>query len=528
MRSRMFWAACLALAQVQLGCAQSEEPVAAGPLAAEAAAEKAVGRPNIIVVQTDDQTAASLSRARMPNLFAALESGGRLFRSHIATTPLCCPSRATLLTGQYAHNHGVHSNRPGYPHLRDKDNVLPVWLQRAGYRTAHVGKFLHGLQLVDGGRRPPGWDDWVDQSHPRSYFDYELEEHGRRVSYGQGARNYLTRVLNRKAAQIVRRHADSKRPLFLELDHYAPHHSSREDSDLCPAGATPDPADLKGVPTELLPDRPSLDEADLSDKPRFMEGLGRLGPAELKRTAATYRCDLASLRATDRGIGRILRELKRNHALGNTVLIFTSDNGYLYGEHRIAGGKGRPYEPSIRIPLAITGPSLFTGDESSPVGQMTANVDLAPTILDLARAQPCPRRGECRKLDGRSLVPLLRGDGSDWPQDRAVVIENLGSGNLDRIGSTGRSCRWRGLRTSRIAYFEHDLVPHPRSTPGRPRCVAGLELELYDLARDPSQFTSLISARSTGDEQLALARYWGARLEALRRCSGSLPEGSCE
>jgi arylsulfatase A-like enzyme len=477
-------------------------------------------QPHLIVVQTDDQTAASMSRERMPNLFAALDAGGVRFGAYIATTPLCCPSRASLLTGQYAHNHGIHSNRPGYPHLRQRANVLPVWLQRAGYRTAHVGKFLHGLRLVRNGAEPPGWDDWIVQPHPPAYFDYELEENGSRVRYGTNRRDYLTRVLNRKATRIVRDHATGPQPLFLELDHYAPHHSSRERGKTCATAAEPDPDDRERVGLELLPEQPSLNERDLSDKPEFMSHLEPIGDRRLQETAETQRCDLASLRAADRGIGSLVRALDEAGELDRTVLVFTSDNGYLYGEHRISGGKGRPYEPSIRVPLVIAGPAEIVGDDARTIDHVTANIDLAPTLLELAGAEPCRAPGQCRTLDGRSLVPLLQDDDSSWPADRAVVVESLGSGNRNRVGSIGRSCSWAGLRGPGFVYLEHDRVPHPNSMPERPRCVDGSEVELYDLERDPDQLESKVTRPLDPDEEDLVAGY-AERLRALRDCSGS-------
>ena len=511
MRSLVALVAALIACAGWLGCGGSAD---------DASAPATTERPHLIVVQTDDQTAASISRERMPNLFAALESGGVRFGSHIATTPLCCPSRASLLTGQYSHNHGIHSNRPGYPHLRYRDNVLPVWLKRAGYRTAHVGKFLHGLGLVRNGAKPPGWNDWIVQPHPPAYFDYELEENGRRVRYGKKRRDYLTRVLNRKAVRIVRDHADDPRPLFLELDHYAPHHSSRERGYPCATAAEPDPDDRGRVGLELLPDQPALNERDLSDKPRFMENLEPIGERRLKETATTHRCDLASLRAADRGIGSLVRELDAAGELDRTVLVFTSDNGYLYGEHRIAGGKGRPYEPSIRVPLVIAGPPDVVGDEARTVDHVTANIDLTPTLLELAGAEPCRSQDDCRTIDGRSLVPLLEGDDADWPAERAVVVESLGSGNRNRVGSIGRSCAWTGLRGPGWVYLEHDRVPHPDSTPERPRCVDGSEVELYDLERDPDQLESQVRHPLDADERKLVAGY-AERLRALRDCSGS-------
>jgi N-acetylglucosamine-6-sulfatase len=147
---------------------------------ATAPGAEATGRPNIVVITTDDQPFSTHKRKYMPRLFGELVDKGISFSQAVQAVPLCCPARATLVTGQYPHNHGVTGNQPGYPNLIGKNNVLPVWLKRAGYRTAHVGKWMHGYEGVAGTTPAPGWDRWFTQLDVRRYWNYDLSVNGRR------------------------------------------------------------------------------------------------------------------------------------------------------------------------------------------------------------------------------------------------------------------------------------------------------------------------------------------------------------
>src|SRR5918995_5042326 len=172
-----------------------------------ASAAKPAQRPNVVLIQTDDQAASTLRRETMPNVLDRVAARGTSFTDAIVTTPLCCPSRASLLTGQYAHNHGVLRN--DYRQLREKGNTLPAWLRRSGYRTIHVGKFLNVYRKARGPetRPAPGWDVWQTVQEPNTYYDYELSVNGKEVRFGSSDGEYLTDVLSRKAARLVRRNA---------------------------------------------------------------------------------------------------------------------------------------------------------------------------------------------------------------------------------------------------------------------------------------------------------------------------------
>ena len=502
--------AMLALCATAPALAASEDgPAAAQPARDAKPAAKAPRRPNVVLIVTDDQAVPTLRPDTMPSLFQRVVAGGTRFTNAIVTTPLCCPSRASMLTGQYAHNH--HVLRNDYRQLRDKRNTLPKWLQRAGYRTIHVGKFLNLYRKAHGpeAEPAPGWDVWQTIQEPNTYYEYDLSINGREVHYGSADRDYLTDVLSRRAARLVRRSAPRKRPFYLQLDHWAPHDSRGRGSGPCGGGADPVPAPVdEGLyAAERLPKPPSFNEEDVSDKPSFIQ---HQDPVDVETVERNYRCGLASLRAVDRGVEKVYRALEKTGELDDTVVVFTSDNGYLYGEHRLRY-KVDPYEEALRVPLVISlPPRLRAGAPRVPESDApVANIDLAPTILELAGATPCRRGSECLVMDGRSLLTLLRGDPAAWPQDRALAVEYTGR-------NTGfSSCSYRGIRTLGHLYVEHTLVPN--FTTGA--CEPTVEVEHYDLAADPFQLENLYPA-DPGTRGAAEQGELANRLAGLRICSG--------
>jgi N-acetylglucosamine-6-sulfatase len=445
----------------------------------------------------------------MPNLLNLIEPRATSFSDAIVTTPLCCPSRASMLTGQYGHNNGVLRN--DYRQLSKKSNVLPAWLQEAGYRTLHVGKFLNLYRKARGPETEPapGWDVWQTLQEPNTYYDYVLSVNGRKARFGTEDRHYLTDVLSRKAVRLVRRSAPRKQPFFLQLDEWAPHDSRGRGTGVCGGGhdPVPGPVDEGLFAGEPLPRTPAFNEQDVSDKPGFIQ---HQQPVNADAVERNYRCGLASLRAVDRGIGKLHRALRRTGELDDTVIIFTSDNGYFYGEHRLRF-KQVPYEEALHVPLLISVSSRLLGGATPPpeVGLPVANIDLAPTILALARAKPCREGRNCRVMDGRSLVPLLRGEQGKWPQDRALVVEYRGQ----HRGFS--SCSYHGLRVPGETYVEHTLTPNYDTG----LCEPVLEVEHYDLGSDPFQLDNLYPAPGSSVEaerQQELA----SRLAALGDCAG--------
>lgn len=483
----------------------------AGPAPAQELAHPK--RPNLILIQIDDATARTVTARTMPHTFQHIGGrGGTSFSNYMVTAPVCCPSRASLITGEYPHNTGVLDNRPGYQALVSPHNILPAWLQHAGYRTAHVGKYLNGSFRGDPSPVPREWDHLSVALEPHRYYDYDIQSGHRVKSFGSGPRSYLTSVLNHEALGVVKRFAGKRHPFFLELDQYAPHKGGGG-SGHCQHAAVPAPGDQHRYDNKPLPKPPSFNESDMSDKPSFMRRFRRIGDRIKEKVADRYRCALAALREVDRGVEQIHDALKKRGAVDNTVIALISDNGYFFGEHRISQGKEIPYEEIMNMPFLIHVPKRYLGGAPvGHVGEVAANIDIAPTFLDLAHADPCPGHGRnCRVMDGRSLVGLIGGDDSGWPSDRGVALEF----DLTRDRRTpSRPCKFEGIRTQGDSYVEYRELPQPD---GRHLCHPTDEAEFYDLGSDPFQLDNLDgSGGGAGQREQELAN----RLQALDRCRG--------
>jgi N-acetylglucosamine-6-sulfatase len=411
-----------------------------------------------VVIMTDDQTVESLRV--MKNVKRHLVAQGTSFDNSFASFALCCPSRATFLTGQYAHNHGVLSNKPpygGYYELNG-ENTLPVWLKRAGYETILVGKYLNGYGDRDKREIPPGWTEWHGAVNNSAYqfYDYTLNENGKLVKYGRDPQSYQTDVYADKAVEIVRRRASEKRPFFLWVSFLAPHVGGPPTPGRSTLTTLPAPRHLGRFSASPLPTPPSFNEEDVSDKPGSIRTRPPLTERQVAQITERYQLRLESLLAVDDAVGRIVAALEKKGELSRTLILFTSDNGFLQGEHRIPIGKERPYEPSTRVPLVMRGPGVPAGLR---LRQPVANIDLAPTIVAAARAHAG------LQMDGRPLWPLLADPGVFWGRDL------LHEGPLnDEVQS-----KFTALRTPRWLYV---------------RYVTGGE-ELYDLLVDPDQLTNL-------------------------------------
>jgi N-acetylglucosamine-6-sulfatase len=485
--------------------------------AAAAASPAPSGPPNIVVIQSDDQTFRQFRRA-MPKTGRRLaRHGGTTFTNYIASTAQCCPSRASLITGQYPHNNGVTSNNYAYGGLLDKDNVLPVWLEEAGYRTMHVGKFMNGYETFAGRRAvAPGWEHWHTVRGKTRYYNYNVNMDGRLVRHGHRVQDHLTHVLNRSAVRLVREYAPQERPFYLQLDEAAPRGTRLLDPyGNCDKAPTPQPRDEKLWDGSGFPRPRSFNEHTTKDKPAFMRWRPRLSRADRAKIRKDWRCALESLAGVDRGVANLYDAVRNAGELDRTVFIFTSDNGQFSGEHRIGGGKVLPYEEAIHLPLVIKVPDAYR-DEAPRVkrsGSPVANIDLAPTILDLAQARPCAPSGECRTMDGRSLMPLLEGS-SGWPAGRGLLTEY----KVNLKAAHAAVCAFAGIRTRRQLYVEYYAFAKPD---GSKRCILSHQRERYDLGADPSElhnrcFGGKVRSCPNDQQQLNLE----ARVAKLRRCAG--------
>ncbi len=429
-------------------------------------------QPNIVVIMTDDQRVDEASLA-MPNTLSLIADEGLSYTKAIVQAPLCGPSRATFLTGQYAHNHGVLANqRPyGYEALDDSD-TLPVWLQAVGYHTIFVGKYVNGYGDSDPFSVPPGWSDWR-AALSLQYYDYFLNFNGVLTRYGSEPEDYRTDVMADQAVAAIRE-SPSDRPFFLWVATLAPH------EDLCTScddEPTPAPRHA-GAFDEWIPESlpPSFNEEDVSDKPAYIQALARLTRQARAALLRKERKRLESLLAVDDLVARVVGALADRGDLDNTVVLFTSDNGYAFGEHRNNKYfKKIPYEESLRVPLYVRGPGLPAGRVRE---RLVSNQDLAVTISGLAGATPG------HVLDGVDMKGI---------DSRAAVY-------LFNSGQKGPPA-YQGVRTSRWVYLRYETGDE----------------ELYDLQGDPHQLESHHADSRYADIRRSLRSV----LNVLRNCAGA-------
>ena len=445
-------------------------------------------RPNVLVLETDDQTLAEM--AVLPNVRRLIGDQGVTFDNNFDSFSLCCPSRATFLTGQYSHNNGVRGNAPpqgGYQAL-DKSNTLAVWLQRGGYYTVHLGKFLNGYGRQNPTEIPPGWSEWHGAVDPTTYrfYNYTLNEGGTLNTFCATPQPscYQTDVYRDKANEIIRRRA-TQGPFFLWVAFLGNHSGAPREPDDPPQLGTPVPAPrhhdaLKGTP---LPQPASFNEADVSDKPQVIRQRPLLNARRIAAIQENWQQRRETLMSVDEAVASIVDTLRQSGELDNTLILFTSDNGFFHGEHRVANGKVLWYEPSIHLPLMMR----WTGNQSLPRGvhrsQLAMNVDDAETILDSAGV----RAG--RTEDGVSLLPFWRDRGKEAGRD--LLIDNSpGAGHFD------------GIRTLHYKYAEY----------------ANGDRELYDLRKDPEELQS----QHANPAYDALKASLAARLHNLVSCAGAV------
>ena len=467
---------------------------------------------NILFILTDDLDRAEVSV--MPRLKALIAARGASFRNFFVSVSLCCPSRATCLRGQYSHNTGVQTNggtNGGFETahaLGIEQSTVATWLHDAGYRTALIGKYLNGYPNTAAvAYVPPGWDEWDSPSHgdPYSEFNYTLNENGTQVAYGAGAGDYGTDVYARKAAEFITAAAREGRPFFVYLALYAPHQP-----------ATPAPRHAKLFPRARAPRTPSWNETDVSDKPQWLRGAPLMTPDVERQVDALYRRRLRSLQAVDEAIATLVATLRTNGQLRDTYIVFTSDNGFHLGQHRLPSGKQTAYEEDIHVPLMVRGPGVAS---RTTVSDLAGNVDLAPTFADLADVAFPPF------VDGRSLAPLLhRRAPASRRWRRAYLVERwqesvtaptarsdapLEPLDADAPGPRARRRRaaalnfspeYHGIRTRRHLYVEYETG----------------ERELYDLRRDPAELHNVAATA-----RRRLLRRLADRLARLKTCQGA-------
>jgi N-acetylglucosamine-6-sulfatase len=402
-------------------------------------------RPNIVFFLTDDQRYDQLEY--MPVVQRELVSRGINFTNAYVTTPLCCPSRASILTGLYAHNHGVLANTGSHGGWRrfDPGSTIATWLQAAGVRTMLLGKYLN-LYRNEG--VPPGWDDWFAfWDTGVKYYEYTVNNNGQIRQYGDREQWYSADVLARRATSLLEAHKD--RPFFLYLAFDGPH-----------APAIPARQDRGKFDDLPAPRPPSYNEADVSNKPSWVRRLPPLGPADQQQLDRFWRDQVATLQSIDRAVGAVVEALRADGRLENTWFVLMSDNGLSLGEHRYSEKKTCVYEECVRVPLVIVPPPGRAAEFGAPRtdGRLVLNIDLAPTFAELAGIAPG------RAVDGLSLLPLLGDPQAPWHAE----------GGLE-LWSEEEQVHFVGLRADQWKYVRYEDG----------------EQELYDLGQDPYELDNL-------------------------------------
>jgi arylsulfatase A-like enzyme len=447
-------------------------------------------RPNIVVVLVDDLRWDDIGVAghpfvETPNIDRLAAEGTR-FLNAFAATPLCSPSRASILTGQYVRTNGIIDNT-----ARDSaSHQLPTFaipLQAAGYRTGFFGKWHMGN---DDSRRP-GWTRWVAMRGQGEAVDPNLNIDGAR-SVVPG---YVTDVLTDQVVRFLRDTSDERTPFMVFLAHKALHPNimQRDDGSTQvlssqPQGFVPAPRHAGRYADRVVPRRANALKAPVG-KPalaRRIPGLPPLSPAT-GTSERDVRGRLEMLLGVDESLGRIVATLDSMNALDNTVIVFTSDHGYFYGEHGLDEERRLAYEETARIPLIIRYPRVAKAGATP--AQMVQTIDFASTLLALAGVRDTVRR------EGVSLVPLLDGSATDWR--RSVFIEYYSDIVFPRMLTMG----YDAVRTERYTYIAY-------------RDLAGMD-ELYDLETDPFQMTNLIGS-AKGDSLLPTMRAELERYTATR------------
>ena len=487
-------------------------PPAPGPAEPGPAEPGDPDRPNLVVVMADDMRQDDLRFA--PNVRRLVLERGTQFVNSFSPFPLCCPARASFLTGQYAHNHGVYHHLEPYGFGSFDDSfTLATALRRSGYHTAFVGKYLnnYGRQpsLVTGEPSwryvPPGWEDWraAVEAAPGSpatgdtyrYFDTSYNLNG---TVWNDPGSYQTDTLGAMARDVVREYAGDDAPFFLYLSFVAPHTSALREDDDPPDLATPERPDrVKGRFDDVVTKAPGLtrrgaSDRDMSDEAPIMRGRGEPDADLRAQLVASTRQRAEAISVLDEQLGRLVRTLERRGEWDDTVLLFTSDNGYFLGEHRRPSGKVLPHEPSLRVPLALAGRGVPAGElRYDPV----TTVDLTATLAEYAGVTD--RLARHHVPDGLSMVPVVRDGDRGWR--RPVLTEAMirpaddvrphGFGHRDSIGV--RVGGWKYVRYLRTG-------------------------ELYDLDDDPNELRNLWDEPGTRDVRQQLGRLW----HRLKDCAG--------
>jgi arylsulfatase A-like enzyme len=440
--------------------------------------QPATTQANIIVVLTDDQFPGT--EDAMPALQNNLVSQGVEFTNMISTFPLCCPSRATILRGQYAHNTHIYGNSlpsGGWEKFRNRgeqNSNLATWLNDAGYQTGQFGKYMNSYTELT---IPPGWDRWYAWNGPEEGWSALDDQGVQKPLKPQEADSGVSDA----ALKFLSKHLGGSAPVFAFVNFGAEHdpyyYYDQVDDDA-----------FEGMD---VPRSPSFNETDVSDKPSYVSNLAPLSDAEIAQMDQNYANGLLSLMRVDRFIASASDLLRSKGEMGNTYFVFYTDNGDHFGQHRLPHGKLQPYEEDTNYPLIVRGPGIPQGETRT---QLVGNHDIAPTLAGMGGAS-VPAF-----VDGRSFLPIARDPTASWPRT-AILSERDTDGVFPN--------RWDMLRMRDKVYTRYESN----------------EKEYYDLTVDPYQVHNALGASDTtyAPPEAATRAYYEKRLDDLYACAG----GSC-
>jgi N-acetylglucosamine-6-sulfatase len=439
----------------------AKQPAQSRPLQSAPAPAAAGRRPNIVFVLTDDLSMNLLQY--MPHVLQ-MQKDGVSFARYFVTDSLCCPSRTSIFTGRYPHDTGVFTNTGndgGYLQFRNRGlarQTFAAALAATGYRTAMLGKYLNGYRPQN--PPEPGWSSWAVAGNGYKEFNYNLNQNGQIVRHGNDPADYLTDVVAGVASSFIRQSADA--PFLIEVATFAPHRPF-----------TPAPRDADAFPGLRVPRTPAYNIAPDANAPTWLKMLSPLSASDMSYLDLVFRMRAQSVLAVDAMIGELQAAVAAIGQQDNTYFVFSSDNGFHLGDHRMTTGKMTAFDHDIQVPLIVTGPGVPAG---RTVEEIAENVDLCPTFEELA-GTPIPAN-----VDGRSLVPLLHGQKlSSWRT--AALVEHHGPVNNptdpDRATvRTGNPPSYEAIRTATATYVEY---------------VTG-EKEYYDVNVDPYELRNAYSS----------------------------------
>lgn len=477
--------AVLATALAVASCSSSSKSSTSTSTTPPTAVQTPTAPPNIVFILTDDLSWNLINKKFAPHI-TALEQQGETFDHYFVADSLCCPSRSTIFTGLFPHDTKVATNLPpdgGFQKFQSEHldtKTYAVALQSAGYQTSMLGKYLNGYGDPLNHQTapvPPGWSDWhVSNSTGYAEFNFAMNDNGTFNTY-KGRLNYGVDVLNSDTQTFIKKSAAT--PFAIEVATFAPHQPY-----------TPAPRNANDFPGLTEPRDPSFNTNNVNP-PGWLGQRKALGPKQVATIDASYRKRAQAVESVDKLLADTEATLAAEHLSDNTYIVFSSDNGYHLGQHRLARGKQTAFDTDIRVPLIVAGPGIPHG---RVVTQVAQNVDLYPTFVQLAGGTPGP------SIEGHSLVPLLHPATSE-PRWRTVALVEHHGGNNDPAdpdfeGGGSNPTTYDAIRISakqlpdfsgpvEAVYVEYDDRQH--------------ELEYYDLKADPHEQTNIANQLTSAE-----------------------------